>query len=179
MVAIVLNVSMRCQCNGCINEVIKSIQSFKGVEKTQRDSATNEIIVIGKRVDPVKLREYIALKTKNKVELISPLPKKPEKEKPKEKKVVKKQAPQVMSTVILKIDLHCADCINEIEKFMTTYGGIDRDSFRVDKDNNLVKVKRTMDVTELTTSLKQTLKRDVHIVRRRKAMSGNRKMVMR
>ncbi|KAI3902337.1 hypothetical protein MKW92_014319 [Papaver armeniacum] len=76
MVTIVLNVSMCCQCNGCVNKVIKSILSFEG------------ITVIGKRFDPVKLREYIALKTKKKkVELISPLPKKPEKETPKEKKV--------------------------------------------------------------------------------------------
>ncbi|XP_026410803.1 heavy metal-associated isoprenylated plant protein 3-like [Papaver somniferum] len=188
MVTIVLNVSKRCQCIGCVKEVIKSIQSFEGVEKTERDSATNEITVIGKRVDPVKLREYVALKTKKKVELISPFPKKPEKETPKEKKVIKKQAPQVMSTVIppqvmsnviLKIDLHCADCINETEKFMTTYEGVDSDSFRVDEANNFVKVKGTMDVTELITSLKQILKRDVHIVRRRKEMSGNRKMVMR
>ncbi|XP_026425831.1 heavy metal-associated isoprenylated plant protein 3-like [Papaver somniferum] len=138
-VTIVLKVGMHNQCNGCVKKVIKSVQSFEGVAKTQRDSAsaTNEITVIGKRVDPVKLREYVALKTKKKVELISPLPKKPEKETPNEKKVVKKQAPQVMR--------------------------VDSDSFRVDKANNFVKVKGTMDVTELTTCLKQKLKRDVHI----------------
>ncbi|KAI3834174.1 hypothetical protein MKW92_043798 [Papaver armeniacum] len=164
MVTIVLKVSMCCQCNGCVKKVIKSILSFEGVGKTQRDSATNEITVIGKRVDPVKLREYIALKTEKKVELISPLPKKPEKETPKEKKVVKNQAPQVMSTVILKINLHCADCINKIEKCMTKYEGVDRDLFRVAKAKNLVKVKGIMDVTKLTTYLKQKLKRDVHIV---------------
>ncbi|KAI3855216.1 hypothetical protein MKX03_026074 [Papaver bracteatum] len=175
MVIIVLNVSMRCQCNGCVKEVIKSIQSFEGVENTQRDCATNEITVIGKRVDPVKLREYIALKTNKKVELISPLPKKPEKETPKEKKVVKKQAPQVMSTVILKINLHCAGCINKIEKCMTKYEGVDRDSFRVAKANNLVTVKGTMDVTELTTYLKQKLKRNVHIVQAEEGDGGEEK----
>ncbi|XP_026442372.1 heavy metal-associated isoprenylated plant protein 3-like [Papaver somniferum] len=155
---------MCCQCNGCVKKVIKSILSFEGVGKTQRDSATSEITVIGNRVDPVKLRGYIALKTKKKVELISPLPKKPEKETPKKKKVVKRQAPQMMSTVILKINLHCADCINKIENLMMTkFEGVDRDSFRVAKAKNLVTVKGTMNVTELTTYLKQKLKRDVHI----------------
>ncbi|KAI3885039.1 hypothetical protein MKW98_002431 [Papaver atlanticum] len=162
MVTIVLNVSMCCQCNGCVKKVIKSILSFE-------DNCDKK-----KRVDPVKLREYIALKTKKKVELISPLPKKPEKETPKEKKVVKKQAPQVMSTVILKINLHCADCINKIEKCMTKYEGLDRDSFRVAKAKNIVTVKGTMDVTELTTYLKQKLKRDVHIVPAEEGDGGTR-----
>ncbi|RZC44672.1 hypothetical protein C5167_037624 [Papaver somniferum] len=99
-VTIVLKVGMHNQCNGCVKKVIKSVQSFEGVAKTQRDSAsaTNEITVIGKRVDPVKLREYVALKTKKKVELISPLPKKPEKETPNEKKVKLKRDVHIYST---------------------------------------------------------------------------------
>ncbi|KAI3995887.1 hypothetical protein MKX01_017084 [Papaver californicum] len=91
---------MHCYCNGCLKKVIKSIKSFEGVEKTQRDSATNKVTIKGRRVDP----------------------------------------------------------------FMMGYQGVDSDSFRVDKANNLIKVKGTMDVTEFTAYLKQKLKRDVDIV---------------
>lgn len=46
-----------------------------GVEEVKVDGGGNKITVIGK-VDPVKLREKLEEKTKKKVELISPVPKK-------------------------------------------------------------------------------------------------------
>ncbi|MCL7030099.1 hypothetical protein MKW94_014610 [Papaver nudicaule] len=179
MVTIVLKVDMCCCCKGCAKKIMKTTRRFKGVVNTL--AATNEITVIGRKVDidPLKLAEYVALKTKKKVELVSPLP---TKQTPKENEnpVVKKQeAPdQVMSTVtfkIDKIDLHCDRCIDNIAKFVTGYQGVDKDSFRIDTENNLVRVKGTMDAKELTAYLKQNLKRDVVIVWTSKGDSSKEK----
>ena len=50
----------------------------KGVANAKADSDTNKVTVIGK-VDPAMLREKLEQKTKKKVELLSPAPKKDKK----------------------------------------------------------------------------------------------------
>uniref|UniRef100_A0A5B6ZFH1 HMA domain-containing protein n=1 Tax=Davidia involucrata TaxID=16924 RepID=A0A5B6ZFH1_DAVIN len=63
-------------CDGCATKVKKCIRSFEGVESVKGgDGDTNKITVTGK-VDPLKLREYVEQKSRKKVELVSPLPKK-------------------------------------------------------------------------------------------------------
>lgn len=69
-----------------------------GVEDVKTDLSSKKLTVIGK-VDPAKVRDKLAEKTKKKVELISPQPKKdsagdkpPEEKKSEEKKPEDKKA---------------------------------------------------------------------------------------
>ncbi|KAF8403111.1 hypothetical protein HHK36_011205 [Tetracentron sinense] len=72
-ITVVLKIDMHCE--GCAKKVKRHVYDYKGVESVKSDSNTNKLTVVGK-VDPANLRETIEEKTKKKVELISPLPKK-------------------------------------------------------------------------------------------------------
>ncbi|KAG2690084.1 hypothetical protein I3760_09G171100 [Carya illinoinensis] len=105
-------------------------------------------------------------KTKKKVELISPRPKKDgggkeDYEKPKE------------STTVLKIELHCNDCIHKIRKAILRFKGVAKVDVYAAKD--LVTVKGTMDVKELAPYLKEKLKRSVEVVLPNKEDDGDKK----
>ncbi|KAK2974722.1 hypothetical protein RJ640_007149 [Escallonia rubra] len=62
-------------CDGCAKKVKRSVRHFDGVEDVKADTANNKLTVKG-NVDPAWLRESLEKKTKKKVELISPQPKK-------------------------------------------------------------------------------------------------------
>ncbi|KAM7527971.1 hypothetical protein LguiB_031381 [Lonicera macranthoides] len=83
-IGVVVVLKMDLHCKGCAAKVIKCVKSFDGVEwvKGSDGGEMNKLTVAGK-VDPAKLQERLEKKTKKKVEIISPLPKK-EKEKEKE-----------------------------------------------------------------------------------------------
>ncbi|CAA0822905.1 Heavy metal transport/detoxification superfamily protein, partial [Striga hermonthica] len=71
-VTVVLKVDLHCE--GCTSKVVKRIRSFDGVD-TVTAGEGQKITVVGS-VDPAKLREKVEQKTRKKVELISPQPKK-------------------------------------------------------------------------------------------------------
>ncbi|KAI3878094.1 hypothetical protein MKX03_014362 [Papaver bracteatum] len=166
VVPIVLKIDMH--CDGCAKKVIRSIKRFEGVEKCSADSTSNKITVIGK-VDPVKLRENVESKTKKKVELLSPIPKKEDKnggdkKKPEEAKKPdekKPKEPQVI-TVVLKTSLHCDGYVKKLKKMLKKYKGVD--SSTIDAQKDLVTVKGTMDAKVLTAYLKEKFKRPVDVV---------------
>lgn len=162
-------------CEGCAKKVKKSIRHFEGVESVKTDSENDKLTVTGK-VDPTALKERLEYKTKKKVELVSPQPKKDggggggdkksdekSEKKADEKKTDEKKPkePQV-STVVLKIPLHCDGCIHKMKRIISKIDGVDSVSFDAQKD--LVTVKGTMNVKELTPYLKEKLKRNVDIV---------------
>ncbi|PPD70847.1 hypothetical protein GOBAR_DD32270 [Gossypium barbadense] len=62
-------------CEGCAKKIKRSIKHYEGVEDVKTDCGANKLTVIGK-VDPAKVRDRLAEKTKKKVDLISPQPKK-------------------------------------------------------------------------------------------------------
>lgn len=91
----------------------------EGVEDVKTDCGANKLTVIGK-VDPAKVRDRLAEKTKKKVDLISPQPKKdaappaaggggdkkpdpekkPKEKKPEEKKEEKKPPKEVKNKLV-------------------------------------------------------------------------------
>lgn len=87
-------------CDGCAKKVKRSIKHFDGVESVKADCATNKLTVLGK-VDPSKIKERLEVKTKKKVELVSPQPNKASKEggdkKPEEKKSEEKKSDEKKS----------------------------------------------------------------------------------
>lgn len=162
-------------CDGCAKKVKKSIRHFEGVESVKADSASNKLTVTGK-VDPTRLKERLEYKTKKKVEIISPQPKKEggggggdkksdekSEKKPDDKKADDKKTkePQA-STVVLKIPLHCDGCMHKIKRIISKIDGVEL--VVPDAQKDLVTVKGTMNVKELTPHLKQKLKRSVDIV---------------
>ncbi|KAL1208644.1 Heavy metal-associated isoprenylated plant protein 3 [Cardamine amara subsp. amara] len=72
-VTVVLKVDMHCE--GCASRIVKCVRSFQGVETVKSESATGKLTVTG-ALDPAKLREKLEEKTKKKVDLVSPQPKK-------------------------------------------------------------------------------------------------------
>ncbi|KAL6336389.1 hypothetical protein AAG906_014561 [Vitis piasezkii] len=168
-------------CDGCA----------KSVEDVKVDTASNKVTVTGK-ADPVKLREKLEEKTKKEVALISPVPKKEAKDggadkktddksekKSDEKKSDEKKADDKkpketpVSTVVLKIRLHCDGCIHKIKKIISKSKGVK--TVTVDSQKDLVTVTGPMDVKELIPYLKEKLRRTVEIVSPKKDDGGGDK----
>ncbi|XP_045818930.1 heavy metal-associated isoprenylated plant protein 6-like [Trifolium pratense] len=163
-------------CEGCIKKIKRTVRHFAGVESVKADLPSNKVTVTGK-FDAVKLQEKLVEKSKKKVELLTPPPKKdgPAAEKPAEKKSDEKKPEEKKaeekkpeekkpkeSTVVLKIRLHCDGCITKIKKIIMKFKGVETVKFDGDKD--LVTVKGTMEPKDLIEYLKEKLKRNVDMV---------------
>lgn len=149
------------------------------------DTAGNKLTVTGK-VDPTRIKERLEYKTKKKVEILSPQPKKDggggggekksdekEKEKLPEKKTVDEKKPKEpqSSTVVLKIPLHCDGCIHKIKRQISKIDGVE--AVMPDSGKDLVTVKGTMNVKELLPHLQEKLKRKIDIVPPKKDEKGS------
>ncbi|KAK4730910.1 hypothetical protein R3W88_023898 [Solanum pinnatisectum] len=179
--AIVLKLDLHCE--GCAKKVKRSIRHFEGVEDVKTDCDGGKLTVKG-NVDPAWLREKVAMKTKKTVVLVSPQPKKdagagagdkkPDEKKAEEKKPEDKKPkePQV-STVVLKIRLHCDGCAHKIKRIIKKIDGVEE--VKVDSEKDLVTVKGTMDLKELIPYLKDKLKRNVEIIPPKKDDGGGEK----
>ncbi|KAM3341208.1 heavy metal-associated isoprenylated plant protein 3 isoform X1 [Capsicum galapagoense] len=177
---IVLKLDLHCE--GCAKKVKRSIRHLEGVEEVKADCEGGKLMVKG-NVDPTWLREKVAAKTKKTVVLLSPQPKKDtggggdkksdekkvEEKKPEEKKA---KEPQV-STVVLKILLHCDGCAHKIKRIIKKIDGVE--DVKIDSKKDLVTVKGTMDLKELIPYLKDKLKRNVEIVPPKKEGGGEKK----
>lgn len=177
--AIVLKLDLHCE--GCAKKVKRSIRHLEGVEDVKADCDGGKLTVKG-NVDPGWLREKVASKTKKTVVLVSPQPKKdagggdkkPDEKKAEEKKPEEKKPkePQV-STVVLKIRLHCDGCAHKIKRIIKKIDGVEE--VKIDSEKDLVTVKGTMDLKELIPYLKDKLKRNVEIVPPKKDDGGGEK----
>ncbi|KAK4432467.1 Heavy metal-associated isoprenylated plant protein 3 [Sesamum alatum] len=176
-ITVVLKLDLHCE--GCAKKVRRSVSHFEGVEKVKAECEAKKLTVTG-NVDPAWLRERVETKTKKKVELISPQPRKdaggggaadkkaeekPEKKITEEKKADETEKPKeaAVSTVVMKIKLHCDGCANKIKRvILKNVNGAH--TVTTDLQKHLVTVIGTIDVNELITYLKEKLKRGVEIV---------------
>ncbi|XP_050229625.1 heavy metal-associated isoprenylated plant protein 6-like [Mercurialis annua] len=162
---------MDMHCEGCAKKIRSAVKHLEGVESAKTDCDANKLTVTGK-VDPAKVKARLEEKTKKKVEIISPLPKKdgdkkpdekkPDDKKPDEKKPEEKKTPPKESTVVLKIRTHCDGCVSKMKKIILKIKGVA--SVTVDAPKDLVTVKGTMDVSSMVSYLKDKLKRAVDVV---------------
>ncbi|KAK9061426.1 hypothetical protein SSX86_018607 [Deinandra increscens subsp. villosa] len=171
-------------CDGCAKKIKKSISKFEGVESVKADTAGNKLTVTGK-VEPTRIKERVEYKTKKKVEIVSPQPKKdvgggeeekqcPPEKKPDDKKTDNEKPKEPQSTtVVLKIPLHCDGCVHKIKRSISKIDGVQ--SVTPDSAKDLVTVKGTMDVKELIPHLKEKLKRkvDIHVPSPKKEDKGS------
>ncbi|GJW79512.1 RNA-directed DNA polymerase, eukaryota [Tanacetum coccineum] len=155
-ITIILKLDLHCE--GCAKKVKKSIRYIQGVDSVKADSANNKLTIVGK-LDPLYIKERVEHKTKKKVEIISPKPKKDE---GGDKKGNEKPLEPQSTTVALKISLHCDGCIQKIKRIISKIDGVE--SVKPDANKNLVTVKGTMNMKELIPYLKDKLKRNVDIV---------------
>ncbi|KAL3585976.1 hypothetical protein D5086_012843 [Populus alba] len=132
-------------CEGCAKEIRHAVKHLEGVEGLKTDCAGNKLTVTGK-VDPAKIKATLEEKTKRKVEILSPQPKKDDgaaagggDKKADEKPEGKKE-----------------------EAKKTTSRGVG--SVTVDAAKYLVTVKGTMDVKDLAPYLKEELRIAVEVV---------------
>ncbi|KAL6534151.1 hypothetical protein OROHE_013076 [Orobanche hederae] len=191
-------------CEGCAKKVRRAVSHFEGVQKVKADCTANKLTVTG-NLDPSWLRERVEYKTKKKVELSSPQPKKdggsdkkpaekPDKKAEEKKADDKKPKEDAVSTVVIKIKLHCDGCARKIKRvvlknidgefFLSIQpiqfnrswcdaGGVK--SVKIDLQKDLVTVTGTMDVKELTAYLKDKLKRGVEVIPPKKDDGGGDK----
>ncbi|XP_009602475.1 heavy metal-associated isoprenylated plant protein 3-like [Nicotiana tomentosiformis] len=165
-------------CEGCAKKAKRSIRRFEAVEDVKADYISGKLTVKG-NVDPLWLREMVENKTKKKVELISAQPKKDsgggdddgdkksddkvEKKAEEKKGEDKKPKEPQFNTVVLKIRLQCDRNAQKAKRIIKKIDGVEEVSVSLEKD--LVTVKGTMDVKELTSSyLKDKLKRNIDVV---------------
>ncbi|KAL3531972.1 hypothetical protein ACH5RR_005493 [Cinchona calisaya] len=180
---IVLKLDLHCE--GCAKKVKRSLRRLEGVEEVKADCASNKLTVKG-NVDPVLLREKVEQKTKKKVDLISPLPKKDagggdkktdgkSDKKPDDKKNDEPKKPKEpqMSIVVLKIPLHCDGCAHKIKRIIKKVDGVE--NVTIDSEKDLVTVKGTMDMEDVIPYLKEKFKRSVDIVPPKKDDGGGDK----
>ncbi|XP_052173905.1 heavy metal-associated isoprenylated plant protein 3-like [Diospyros lotus] len=170
---VVLKVDLHCE--GCAKKVKRAVRHFDGVEEVQVDMASNKLTVTGK-VDAEKVRQRVEERIHKKAEIISQPKKdaaggdkKPDEksEKKPDEKLEKKpednkpKAPPV-STVVMKIRLHCDGCMNKIKRITKKFNGVQ--SVTMDGQKDLVTVTGTMDVNQFIPYLKEKLKRSVDVV---------------
>ncbi|MCD7473126.1 hypothetical protein HAX54_014752 [Datura stramonium] len=154
-IIIILGVYIHCQ--GCKEQVIKSLRGFDGVEEIEIDEKNHKVVVKGKKADPLKVAERLRRKTGKHVELISPIPHKKKEEEKKEKK----QELKVIE-VILKLYLHCEGCAKDVKQCIHKMPGVQT----VDPElkNNLVKVKGSMDPQKLVEFINKRAGRHAEII---------------
>ncbi|PKA59201.1 Heavy metal-associated isoprenylated plant protein 26 [Apostasia shenzhenica] len=183
-ITVVLKIDMH--CDGCAQKVRRSVKGFKGVEGVATDLGGNTLTVIGK-VDPVDLRDRVEGKMHRKVDLVSPVNSGQKEKIPKgggngngqkngnenlQKPADKKPKEPAMSTVVLKIRLHCEGCIQRIRRHISKVKGVE--SVSIDSEKDLVTVKGTMDAKVLPELLTAKLKRGVEIVNPKKEEGGDK-----
>ncbi|KAL3835722.1 hypothetical protein ACJIZ3_010458 [Penstemon smallii] len=153
---IVLGVYVHCE--GCADQVHKSLRGFEGVEEIEIDVKKHKVIVQGKKADPIKVAERLKKKSGKHVELIFPKPKK------EEKKEKKKPEGKVIE-VELKVYLHCEGCAKEIKNCIHKMEGVK--TVDPDMGKNLVTVKGTMDPKKLVEFIDKRGGRRAEIVKQR------------
>ncbi|KAA8537272.1 hypothetical protein F0562_027041 [Nyssa sinensis] len=149
-------------CEACARKVARTLRGFQGVEDVRADYKASKVVVKGKTADPIKVWERIQKKSKRgrKVELISPLPKPPAEDKPKQEK--KDESPAVI-TVVLKVQLHCIACSQVLQKRIEKIRGVESVTTELAKDQ--VIVKGIIDPAKLVNDVYKKTKKQVSIVK--------------
>uniref|UniRef100_A0A2P2KJ89 Copper-binding family protein n=3 Tax=Rhizophora mucronata TaxID=61149 RepID=A0A2P2KJ89_RHIMU len=161
---IVLKVDMHCEA--CARKVARALKGFEGVEEVTTDSKASKVVVKGKTADPIKVCERLQKKSGRKVEIISPLPKPPEenkREESKEPKEDKKVEPPAVTTVVLRIRMHCEACAQGLQRRIRKIQGVE--SVETDLANAKVIVKGVVDPAKLVDDVYKKTRKQASILK--------------
>ncbi|XP_021817119.1 heavy metal-associated isoprenylated plant protein 3-like [Prunus avium] len=162
------------------SKIVKWVKSFQGDESVKSEGQANKLMVVGK-VHPTKLRDELAAETKNKVDLVSPQPKKDNKVNKDDANDTKKKQPEKTDNdekpkesplaTVFKLDCLCDKCNATLVDVSAATTGCD--SIVLDQKKKLMTVRGSMDVQTLAERLREKLKKPVEIVRPKKKNGGN------
>ncbi|CAN4124822.1 unnamed protein product [Withania somnifera] len=163
-IIIILGVYIHCQ--GCKEQVLRSLHGFDGVEEVEIDEKNHKVVVKGKKVDPLKVAERLRKKSGKHVELISPIPsmrKEEEKKREKTRVIYLFWRMQIkVIEVILKLYLHCEGCAKDVKHCIHKMPGVQ--TVDPEMKNNIVKVKGSMDPQKLVKFISKTTGKHAEIV---------------
>eukprot|EP00258_Populus_trichocarpa_P044437 XP_024460456.1 heavy metal-associated isoprenylated plant protein 5 isoform X3 [Populus trichocarpa] len=135
-------------CEGCAKEIRHAVKHLEGVEGLKTDCAGNKLTVKGE-VDPAKIKARLEEKTKRKVEIISPQPKKDD-----------GAAAKVIS--VYKLDMYCEGCAKEIRHAVKHLEGVE--GLKTDCAGNKLTVTGKVDPAKIKARLEEKTKRKVEII---------------
>uniref|UniRef100_A0A0D9WXU7 HMA domain-containing protein n=1 Tax=Leersia perrieri TaxID=77586 RepID=A0A0D9WXU7_9ORYZ len=136
----VIIISVPVHCDGCARKLRRSVQRLDGVEEVTVDCRTNTVVVRGLKAeeDPAGVLEVVERRTGKKALLLSSSPAKPppsslgkkSTEAPKrdaaEHDTGKEMVDEDMEmVVVMRIDLHCEACCEEINRRILKIKGVD------------------------------------------------------
>nr|CAD1818990.1 unnamed protein product [Ananas comosus var. bracteatus] len=182
-------------CEGCANKMKRAIKGIEGVEGVSLDMVNDKVTVRG-NADPWEIKERLEVKTGKKADIVSPAnpPRKIKKsnnnnnddhdKKKKDGKVrdgkknstafskdsdIKKPKELPVSTVVLKIRLHCEGCVDRIKRTISKIKGVEEVKVDAAKDLVTDKLKRGVDlVPPPRTRTRTKMKRRAEAARRRR-----------
>ncbi|KAI3499022.1 hypothetical protein L1887_34814 [Cichorium endivia] len=162
---VVLKVDMH--CGACARKVARSLRGFQGVEEVTTDCKASKVVVKGKELDPIKVRERIQKKSGRKVEIISPLPKPPDaepekKQEPEAPKDEKKNEPPTVITVVLKMSMHCDACAQGLQRRIRKIPGVE--SVKTELANEQVVVTGVLEPEKLVNDVYKRTRKQASIV---------------
>ncbi|VAI03164.1 heavy metal-associated isoprenylated plant protein 7 [Triticum aestivum] len=130
-------VSVPVHCDGCARKLRRSLLRLDGVEEVIVDHSTDTVVVTGQKAmeNPIMVVEAVKRKTGKKAVLLSPSPEKlPPPVKSEDTKKHGAGAPDMKKdvaefdmemVVVLKIELHCEDCSEEMKKRIVKIKGVE------------------------------------------------------
>ncbi|XP_056172521.1 heavy metal-associated isoprenylated plant protein 6-like [Syzygium oleosum] len=139
---------IRLHCDDCIRIIQKYILQYKGVESVVIDASKDQVSVTGV-VEMKELAPYLKDKIRRNVEVVLTT-KGGDEEKERS------------STLVLRIRLHCDDCIRIIQKYILKYKGVE--SVVIDASKDQVSVTGVVEMKELVPYLKDKIRRNVEVV---------------
>ncbi|XP_023006442.1 heavy metal-associated isoprenylated plant protein 7-like [Cucurbita maxima] len=155
---IVLTVFMHCE--GCARRVRRCLKGFDGVENVETDCVNQRVVVKmkGEKADPLKILERLERKSHRRVELISPILEPIDHPKTEDNKPQRQ-----VSTVVLKVHMHCEACAQEIKRRIKRLKGVE--SVDPDLKSSQVTVKGAVDPAALVEYVHRRTGKHVAIVK--------------
>ncbi|XP_010227396.1 heavy metal-associated isoprenylated plant protein 7 isoform X2 [Brachypodium distachyon] len=127
----VVMISVPVHCDGCARKVRRSLLRLDGVEEATVEYSTNTVVVMGRKAleDPMKVVETVERRTGKKALLLSPspgkLPPPPSSVDTEETKKHDVADLDMEMVVVLRIELHCDACCEEMKRRILNIKGVE------------------------------------------------------
>ncbi|KAH0980790.1 hypothetical protein GBA52_007967 [Prunus armeniaca] len=147
-------------CRQCGREIKKPLMATQGVHNVEVDMEKGEIKAKGV-FDPVQIQKRLEKLCKKKIELVSP--KIPIKETPViDKKIVKEPKEPISRTILVKVNMHCNKCEQDLKKKLIKRKGIH--NVKTDMKAQTLTVEGTIEPEKLVSYLRKKVHKHAEIV---------------
>ncbi|BFG21349.1 hypothetical protein CerSpe_076230 [Prunus speciosa] len=147
-------------CRQCGREIKKPLMATPGIHNVEVDMEKGEIKAKGV-FDPVQIQKRLEKLCKKKIELVSP--KIQIKETPVvEKKIVKETKEPISRTILVKVNMHCNKCEQDLKKKLIKRKGIH--NVKTDMKAQTLTVEGTIEPEKLVSYLRKKVHKHAEIV---------------